>query len=254
MTKNTTSMPKSGQPVNPSKQKFGRGGLPRLLPELANADSDEVIEAAKATARFVPFDPAFWVKCAETAQMDVGIVEHHSDLWLSVGFINTHHVDNLFLSGWLHETPDGTDAVKAYLEKRNASSLGRRDFLSVGGAAVAAAGLAGVAAGSKTVLAFEPSLAVLVPRYFAEIGVFNNTDHASDEESDAHAEATFERTMEEMIGLPARTADDALAALDWLMREKANLDEMAIGGSFGDVVASLVTAIRDYLVAMGGRS
>ena len=67
------------------------------------------------------------------------------------------------------------------------------------------------------------------------------------------ADTTWKKTMKEMIGLPARTADDALAALDWLVRDDAELDVIRMYGP-DNIVASLVTAIRGYLVAMGGRS
>jgi hypothetical protein len=70
----------------------------------------------------------------------------------------------------------------------------------------------------------------LVRRYFEEVEYFNATslaDDRSDEESDALAEATFDKTMHEMVGVPARSRDDALAALEWLIKEGADLDELS---------------------------
>jgi hypothetical protein len=54
-----------------------------------------------------------------------------------------------------------------------------------------------------------------------------------------------------MIGLPAPTAGDALAAIDWLIKEGANLED-EYGDDvlfFGEVVTSLVDAVRGYIVS-----
>ena len=56
-----------------------------------------------------------------------------------------------------------------------------------------------------------------------------------------------------MIGVPARTTGDALAALDWLIKEGANLED-EYGEDvlfFGEVVTSLVDAIKGYIVSTG---
>jgi hypothetical protein len=59
----------------------------------------------------------------------------------------------------------------------------------------------------------EPGeLAALIRRYWAEVDILNATHHETDEEFDAHCEATYDKTLSEMIGVPARAAEDALAA------------------------------------------
>jgi glycerol kinase len=101
----------------------------------------------------------------------------------------------------------------------------------------------------------EPGqLAALVNRYFAEVDAFNAralSDGYTDEEADALADATFEATLRQMIGVPARTTEDALAALDWLIKEGADLESEYGEGDrmFGGVVTSLVDAIRDHIVS-----
>ena len=97
------------------------------------------------------------------------------------------------------------------------------------------------------------ALSVVIKRYWAEIEAFENTPHTDVAVSDAQADETFIRTQKEMIGLPARTADDALAALDWLVRREAELIQVGSDG-YLPIVESLVTAIHGYLMAMGGRS
>jgi hypothetical protein len=100
----------------------------------------------------------------------------------------------------------------------------------------------------------EPgSLAALVKRYTEEVDVFNATDHETDEESDAHAESTYQATLKQMVGLPARTAEDALAALDWLIYEGADLSSeydlhgLDVVNKFSCTVTSLMNAVRDYI-------
>ena len=69
-------------------------------------------------------------------------------------------------------------------------------------------------------------------------------DGRTDEENDALAEATFEATREQMVGVPARTAEDALAALDWLIKEGVDFETDYLSsdplGDHEEVVASLV--------------
>jgi hypothetical protein len=73
----------------------------------------------------------------------------------------------------------------------------------------------------------------------------------SDKEAAAVAAASYEATMMQMVGVPARTAEDALAALDWLIKYEAALDHLdpEWRESFLScrVAGSLVDAIRTYL-------
>jgi hypothetical protein len=94
---------------------------------------------------------------------------------------------------------------------------------------------------------------LLVRRYFAEVDAFNDfalADERTDEQADAFAAATYEKTMLEMVGVPARTREDALAALEWLIRDGADLDELnqqEDWNPFCNVAGSLVDAIRGYI-------
>jgi hypothetical protein len=134
------------------------------------------------------------------------------------------------------------------------AQINRRRALAVVAAVPAAAALGGAATSASG----EPSqLAALVRRYWAEIiDAFNVSgfnpvtgQYRSDKKSDALAAATFEKTMLEMVGVPARTREDALAALDWLIKDGADLDELNQGdwNQFSKVAGSLVDAIRGYI-------
>jgi hypothetical protein len=131
-----------------------------------------------------------------------------------------------------------------------ANQMNRRRAL-----AVVAAVPAAIALGAPAFALGEPGqLAALVHRYFAEVDAFNAralSDGYTNEEADALADATFEATLRQMIGVPARTTGDALAALNWLIKEGADL-ESEYGEDvlfFGEVVTSLVDAIKDYIVS-----
>ena len=123
----------------------------------------------------------------------------------------------------------------------------RRALTVVATAPIAIAASPGFAAG-------EPGeLAALVRQYFKQVAAFNKTsvgDYRTDEQNDALAEATYEATQERMIGVPARTAEDALAALDWLIKEGVDFEidySDEPDGRHEEVVVSLVTAIRSYI-------
>ncbi len=149
----------------------------------------------------------------------------------------------------------------------------RRDFLRVG--TKTAAGLAAsTVAGTALILpaaaapTLEPSLSTLVHRYWTECDAFNNTDwdalafkEYGDTDADSVnavfdelADTTFKKTLDEMLDVPARTLDDVLAAFNWLVREEAELTEDPDHFFYLPIVVSLTTAIRDYLVSIGGRS
>lgn len=124
----------------------------------------------------------------------------------------------------------------------------RREIIGVG-AAVAAIAAVGLPMGATMAKREASQLAALISRYFAEVDVFNATPHPTDKEFNTHAATTFDRTLRQMIGVPARTADDALAAIDFLIREEASFEELAYGNQWARVVASLVDAIRGYIVS-----
>jgi hypothetical protein len=135
-------------------------------------------------------------------------------------------------------------------------AINRRKALTVVASAPAAVALAAVPAFASVEGPSE--LAGLVRRYFAETADFNRIavqDGRTDDDNDALADATYETTLERMIGVPARSAEDALAALDWLVKEEADFgtdydqgedDDDALGQHV-QVVTSLVDAIRGYI-------
>ena len=71
-------------------------------------------------------------------------------------------------------------------------------------------------------------------------------DECDDNLSDALYEKIVTPTMGAIIGVPARTPEDALAAIDYLIREQL-IEEGA--KDFGAMVDSLVEAIRGYIVS-----
>jgi hypothetical protein len=97
-------------------------------------------------------------------------------------------------------------------------------------------------------------LASILALYWQQVDEFNDAQHISDEESDAHAAATYEATLRRVIGMPARTSNDALAALDWLSKESEwnhlNLDQIEWNDNeYGSAVVSLAHAIRGYIAS-----
>jgi hypothetical protein len=76
----------------------------------------------------------------------------------------------------------------------------------VAAAAVAAALVPSVAS------SYGGELAALIRLYWQQVDEYNTMDHYSDEHSDRHAAATYERTMRLMVGVPARNAEDALTS------------------------------------------
>jgi len=121
------------------------------------------------------------------------------------------------------------------------TTINRRRALAVVAAVPAAAAL-----GSVPTLA-GGELAALVKRYFEQVDVFNRVavqDGRTDKQNDALARATYDKTLQRIIGAPARTSDDALAALEFLEREE--MIETWAGDAEG-LSESLVDAIRGYI-------
>lgn len=91
------------------------------------------------------------------------------------------------------------------------------------------------------------SLASLVQHYWEEV------DGDPDLDDEGKVNATARLTMSKMVGVPAETAEDALAALDCLLAEGVDLgqdyDPINLSGGNGLCVTttSLTHAIRDYL-------
>ena len=91
-------------------------------------------------------------------------------------------------------------------------------------------------------------LAGLVAQYFAQAEAVNKTRHETDEELTTHVQATTGKMLKKLVGVPAPTARDALAALDFLVAEGA-IQEIGDGSNFGAAVNSLVEAIQGYLLS-----
>ena len=86
-------------------------------------------------------------------------------------------------------------------------------------------------------------LAALIQRYFEETDAFSSWSSEtspSDEEFDARADATFNATSEALSSVPARTREDALAAIEFLERENC------VETSWAPAEA-LLNAIRGYI-------
>jgi hypothetical protein len=97
-----------------------------------------------------------------------------------------------------------------------ANLIDRRKALTVVATLPVAVALSGVPAFASG----QPGeLAALVQRYFAEVDVFNSSGEEDDAAADRLAAATFDQTLQKMIGVPARSRADALAAIEWLIAE-----------------------------------
>ena len=88
-------------------------------------------------------------------------------------------------------------------------------------------------------------ISALVARYKTETAAYaaRPIDMRADE-SDDLAAGTFFATSQAMIGVPIRTKEDALAALEFFLREDDG-DE----SPFGNTVRSLLKGLRGYLAA-----
>jgi hypothetical protein len=129
-------------------------------------------------------------------------------------------------------------------------SIDRRNALGTLGlaGAVALVTPAGVIA-ANVMATRSGELASLMRRYWAEIDVFNATPHPTDKESDAHAASTYEFTLAQMIGVPARSRDDALAAFQFI-RDELELEDR-FGGDLADALSSLLDAVDGYISGRG---
>jgi hypothetical protein len=133
-----------------------------------------------------------------------------------------------------------------------------RRKLMIGGAVGAAATAATVGLPALAKLSAEGAgqLAALITRYFAEMDAFENrlTDF-KDEKADALADATYNKTMSQMVGVPALTVADASAALEWIMRENEqtgiDFDDTDDCSNHTKTAASLVRAVKEYIASTG---
>jgi hypothetical protein len=130
--------------------------------------------------------------------------------------------------------------------------VSRRDALRGTGVAAIAAGAAMMPLGAKAggvgpetdVGAADGELAKLIRLYFRQCDEFNTTPHPTDEEFDAHAASTFQATLGRMYGVPVRTADDAVALVDWLEGEELVEDFI---GDLDGMVPNFLASLRRYI-------
>jgi hypothetical protein len=91
----------------------------------------------------------------------------------------------------------------------------------------------------------SPSLATLVRRYWDEVDAEPNLD------DEGNVNASAQATMSRMMGVPARSSEDALAALDFLLAEGVDLGRehdpihLTEVDGLSEITTSLVHAIRD---------
>jgi hypothetical protein len=93
-------------------------------------------------------------------------------------------------------------------------TLTRRSVTAGIAAAVTAVPAVGFCKGAEGPSAF----AARARQYYAEVDVFNLTEHETDDEANADSEATWASTFRGLRGVPVRTAEDALAAVDLIIR------------------------------------
>ena len=124
------------------------------------------------------------------------------------------------------------------------SNIDRRKLM-VGGAAGAAAVVVGLPALPEA----PGQLAALVRQYFAEIEAFISDPRLDDNEF-YMSDQPFEVTLRELVGVPVRNKDDAVAAVDWIIDDGKDGD-LNFGGDgiYGQVTESLAHALRNYLVS-----
>jgi hypothetical protein len=120
-----------------------------------------------------------------------------------------------------------------------------RRKLMVGGTVGAAAVVVGLPA-----LPEGPGkLSALVKRYIEEVAAFCSDPRADDDDLYLGPQP-MDVTLRELVGVPVRNVDDAVAAVDWIIYEGKNSDINFGGdGIFGQVTESLAHALRNYLRA-----
>jgi hypothetical protein len=129
-------------------------------------------------------------------------------------------------------------------------TLSRRSVTTGLAAAVTAIPAVGLSNGLTMAKGEAGELTLLIQRYWRERDAFNQHKLETDEEADALAAATYEAAERALVGVPARSAEDAHAAIDWLIREGTHsMIELGDDGSWGSVCKSLATAVRDYLAS-----
>lgn len=93
--------------------------------------------------------------------------------------------------------------------------LSRRSVATGLAAAVTAIPAVGLSVGLAKASRGPSELAALIRRYWSEVDAFNA--NAPEDDDDYIADQRYDLTMAEMVGVQARSADDAIAAMDWII-------------------------------------
>jgi hypothetical protein len=127
------------------------------------------------------------------------------------------------------------------------TAIDRRKLMAGAAIGTAAVTLAAVPALAAKVAKEDGELASLVRGYFAEVAAFKADPHLDDDHF-FNADQPFDATIEQMIGVPVRCPEDALAGVEWLI-EHGRGCMIELGGNliYGQVAGSIVTALREYL-------
>ena len=122
--------------------------------------------------------------------------------------------------------------------------INRRKALTV----VAAVPAAFALAAAPALAAGGPSeLAALARRYFAEVAAFNTNPDLGDDDF-FHADQPFDVTLQQMVGVPVRSIEDALAAVEVVLHEgEGCMIDLSSEAASDKAAASCLHAVRDYL-------
>jgi hypothetical protein len=89
-------------------------------------------------------------------------------------------------------------------------------------------------------------LARLMRRYFAEVATFEADPRDADEYF--RSDQPFDETLKQMVGVPVRCPEDALAGVEWLIDlGRGCMIDLSGGSSYYNVAGSIVNELRDYL-------
>jgi hypothetical protein len=146
-------------------------------------------------------------------------------------------------------TPTGTPAGSA--ASKPLREFGRRELLRGGGVAALAVGAAAVVPFAAKAETSGGELAGLIRLYWQQVDYFNSAWHISDREADAFAASTYEATLHRLELVPVRTSEDAVTAIEWVLRE-AKEDGIDIGPVYDGCLYSRIatrflTEARNFL-------
>ena len=91
-------------------------------------------------------------------------------------------------------------------------------------------------------------LAALARQYFAEVAAFNSSPDLGDDDF-FHADQPFDVTLQQMVSVPVRSIEDALAAVEVVLHEgdEGCMIDLSSECASDTAAASCLHALRDYL-------